>query len=452
MIEKFIDSALIIDERADEVQELIALLTEKDIWVKHYTPADFKEQKLKNRKIIFLDLYLDDTRSDVENISTIRQLFKKHIGLNFGTYGVVLWTKHDDKLDEFIKRIQKDSTLYTLPLFIVGLDKNIYKRNGNYNSLFDDLNKKLSENVAASFFLEWFSLVNQGKDKAIKSIYSLVEEFEYQNENLRFVLFQLAKNLNDIPIDQIEQYPLHIDAYKALNDIMIYESLNQNNIVSSVFNDFKKIKYRGTSTDSLGYSRKAATIEYFQGTTSINKKDATHKKAVQKLDEEIYSIYSQLNSSSLIDDTNLNQAIVIPGNIYEVLIDENIYKPALKKSKGKSILIEMTPPCDFSQGNMNVDSKVLSGLILDYSSDIMNLNDELNKEYYYKQIYPITLPHSEKPQIIIFDFRYLNLIKKKELQDKAKFKLILRVKNKLFADILQKLSSHMSRLGVSIIH
>ena len=80
-------------------------------------------------------------------------MLRQNIGLKYGAYGIVLWTKHDDKADEFKNRIRNDYSQYTLPLFIISLDKAKYMKDGNYNPLFTDLDNKLKENVAASFFI-----------------------------------------------------------------------------------------------------------------------------------------------------------------------------------------------------------------------------------------------------------------------------------------------------------
>lgn len=54
-------------------------------------------------------------------------------------------------------------------------------------------------------------------------------------------------------------------------------------------------------------------------------------------------------------------------------------------------------------------------------------------------------------KLIIFDFRYLYTPKTEDLKNANKYKVIFRAKPKLFADILQKFSSHAARLGLSSI-
>ena len=53
---------------------------------------------------------------------------------------------------------------------------------------------------------------------------------------------------------------------------------------------------------------------------------------------------------------------------------------------------------------------------------------------------------------MVFDLRYFGMLDESDLQDANKYKIIFKAKEKLFADILQKLSSYNARLGLSVIH
>src|SRR5690606_38161008 len=110
---------------------------EKDIWAKYFSPIELesKASPLNNRKIIFLDLYLDDARSSVDNIALIRKYFKTIIGNDFGTYGIVLWTKHTNHFNDFCEKIYQKINPFALPLFVIPLDKTKYIQQGNYEGV-----------------------------------------------------------------------------------------------------------------------------------------------------------------------------------------------------------------------------------------------------------------------------------------------------------------------------
>ena len=53
---------------------------------------------------------------------------------------------------------------------------------------------------------------------------------------------------------------------------------------------------------------------------------------------------------------------------------------------------------------------------------------------------------------IVFDFRCLWTLTDTEIKNEDKYKLWFKAKPGLFADVLQKFSSHASRLGLNDIH
>ena len=432
MLQDFFTSALIIDNDFKEVKDLISYLEEdKDVWTKYLSPADLdkKTTPFNNRKIIFLDLYLDDSRSSIDNISKIRSYFKSIIGKNFGTYGIVLWTKHTSHFDDFCTKIFQKNNPFTLPLFVIPLDKTIYIRKGNYEGVLEDLEIKLTTDVPSSFFIEWNKAVINGSDKTISSLYNLFDTNEKKNNNLEAVLYELACNYTGIPKDNINDYDLQKDLVKSLMDSLQFE----------ISGNYKKIQGLFSDPASLEYS-----------------------------DTDKEKVFSKLNYLLLLDSDNLSESYVFPGNIYEILskdtllyIDEVFYRKNGKIKKidlnnnendikvNKRIAIEITPPCDFAQNKKQSLSRIVGGVILDYNEKV--------KEYFkgnslYTDLYPVYIEEFENPQILIFDFYRLQTVKEDDLKDTTKYKIFVKAKDKLFSDILQKLSSHIARLGIAVIN
>lgn len=427
MIEKFIDSVLIIDDDENEINDLKKLLEKKDIWVTYFSPPKDKieidriSKPFKNRKLIFLDLRIDDTKKTIDNISVIiRPLFQKVISKDFGTYGIVMWTKHEKHIKEFKEKILKDKNKYDLPLFIIGLDKLKYIKNG-YENIFRDLEEEIKKSIAANFFINWSNLVKKGRDKAITSIFELIDDYEKQDKKLEFLLFKMAQNHTGIPDDQIKDYPLSIDAFKAFNDILAYE-INSMSGDIGIFKDINNLSY----TDKKGKVFKVDT-------------------KIKKIGKELLNIFAEINSRLLIDEVNIQQDVIIPGNVYEVKDKENKLSFSKLPDKAIPIVIEMTPPCDFSN-KKSIFPRVMSGYIIDY-----NYSNRPDSENYYKHLWPIKLSGFRNPQMVFFDFRLLGFVDEDDLKNEEKFVLIFRVKDKLFADILQKMSAHIARLGLGII-
>lgn len=412
MIENFTNSALIIDDKESDIEGLRDLLDSKDVWVKHLLPKDLMttSKPLKNRKIIFLDLYVSETSSDLKgNIAEIRKILANIIGMDYGTYGIVLWSAHTNEIDDLKAKIQLDADKYTLPAFIVGLDKTSYIKSGNFNNLLSDLDKALNENTAAHFFIQWDSLVREGKDKTIKNIYSLAKDYSTQEKDLKFILSKLAQNYTGVSGDNLDGYDLEHDAIKAFSDMLHYEVVANFKSQNSLFEN--KVEFSG-----------------------------------EKEDENL--IYAKINSRILLDTINLSQEVVIPGNIYEIKDIESVFKLSKIPENSIPIAIEITPPCDFANKS-KVKSRLIGGFVSDFSR---TKKDKFKKEYFYKEIWPIEPHDGDGAKLMIFDFRYFGSINDDELKNPEMYKVMYRAKDKLFADILQKLSSHTARLGLSVIH
>jgi hypothetical protein len=467
MIEKFIDSVLILDDVEAEIAGLKTHLEQKDIWVKYFSPATLREQeyRLKNRKLIFLDLHINPGLSSADtpgHISFIRSLFTDIIGLGFGTYGIIMWTAYPEEVDLLKKRMQNDKDRYDIPLFIIALNKNKYLSEG-WSDLFTDINAELNQNLAASFFIQWNEFVMQGKDNAILNIYSLVNDYSLQDQNLKFILLQLAKNYSGVPLEKLLNHNLTQDALKAFSDMLHYEILSASNDSNFLFNQITELFYKYNFDNHTNYeysSNNHLTNNSDDKSVKKNsailskkeKKEAPQLNSIVNLEKEILEIYSTINTKLLIDKNNLNQTIVIPGNIYSVISDSPFKIPDDQRPPNSlAIIIEVTPPCDFSNGKKGNISRIVAGYICDYnSSNIESLKKK--GDSFYKEFFPVFTEDNKLPKIVVLDFKYFGSTQEDELKNNSKFRMLFRAKDKLFADILQKLASHAARLGLAVIH
>lgn len=123
MMLDYIDRVVIVDDSKNEIKALEEMLKGQDIDVCSYDPEQAKNVQLnRNRQLLFFDLSLDDGKSITDNISTIlRPILMHMLPQNFGAYGLILWTKHSDDVQQVKEKIQNDKGKYPLPLFILGI-------------------------------------------------------------------------------------------------------------------------------------------------------------------------------------------------------------------------------------------------------------------------------------------------------------------------------------------
>lgn len=260
----------------------------------------------------------------------------------------------------------------------------------------------------------------------------MFENNEKKNENLESVLYSLALNYTGIPEGNTVNYDLQKDLIKSLMDTLQFEITNS---------------YSGVK-------------ELFQNCGSLNFKGAAEEKSV---------VFSKLNSLLLLDTHNLSQDSPIPGNIYEITdsksplyIKELSSKAGIieldthedfKELKKRRICIEITPPCDFAQNKKQSLSRIVGGLQMDFNKDILKGGKSRFKgDNFYSFLYPVNIEGFEKPQMIIFDFYRFQTINECDLRDPQKYRILMKTKDKLFADVIQKLSSHTARLGLAVLY
>lgn len=456
MIAEFLNSTIIVDDTPGDVTNLKKILSLNDINYKFYTPEKLirSNRKWKNKKIIFLDLYLTEDNNVSSQISyAISNIFRKKIDKDFGVYGIVLWSRHTNEkedgneksdLEIYKEKIAKASLHYsfTPPLFIIGLDKSKYIRDNSFKQIFVDLEKELKNTTAANFFIKWSHIIEKGKEKVVNDIFSLVKNYEFQDDNLKFLLFHLAKNQTGIHHENLDEYPLYSDAYRAFSDLLIYDISSQlTELQCGLFEELEDIRFHHTVDNevklSFDYERK-----YYK-----NDQPNLPKAERYPIDQEVKTNFAKLNTKILIDEY-VNHQKVLPGNIYRVKDESSIYISEKIRDNDIPIVIEMTPPCDFANGK-KAHPKILGGFISKFDDDRMK---SLKGEAFYTEPHPLFLNNYEDNQMITFDFRYTGIITENNLLDGSKYELLYRAKDSLFADILQKMSSHIARLGLAVLH
>ena len=492
ILEDCINNAIIVDDKEDEIVGLKNVLTANGIYVEfHEYKGDFHvlgEGYLKNRNLIFMDLMLNDNCTQIrENISiVISVLAKLTNGSHFGSYGLIVWTKHDEFIKDLKDSLSKvslakenievkegtdsndeeeittDIHLNNPPLFVVGLSKSKYnKGNGiyDYNSLQDDLEQELFENKSAYFFVNWNATVERAKNKIVRNFYNLGRDYDNREVRLNYLFCSLAKNHTGI--NDADDYPyLTTDAYKAFDELLYSELYAQ------------------------------------QADLNISLFDAQQNCPFENVEEK-QNIAAIINAMMFIDSYGLSSEEVVPGNIYKVKASEspliterkaceilinferekldgikesnekakqhNKKNPILKEEfeifepECWNVAIELTPPCDYSQNKRKM-ARLVGGYIFDIPLGVFadkpdrsrfpeaKCLPKSDKEY---TIGPVFL--SGKVRYVIFDFTYLVTESIEKLRDKNCYEICYRAKPKLFSHILQRFSSHAARLGLSNI-
>lgn len=414
-----IDDNKLIGDNKHEIDELIYILNSHQIYNSHFLPEDIisNDYVLKNHQLIFMDLYLNQDIDLMANIGLVRKVLTKICHPGYGTYGLILWTQHIEHLDLVREKLTIDAQKqeYLTPLFIVGLDKNKYIQKG-YDSLFKDLNDKLAEDKAAAFFFNWRASVEQGADKALNDIYTLMPDYTKQQTNFQYLLYLLAQNYSGVHVENNDKYDnMFQDAYKSFDDLLYNDLIaEQKNNMTDVFGD------RITNP-------------------------------WQDNQEQRIISYAQLNGKMYIDEI-VNQQIVIPGNVYEIKNDITSLKSAKKWPTRDyiHIALDITPPCDVAQNNTSF-ARLIGGFMIECPrtiQDIKTLKNKYAKDSQYN-IYPIQV--GTQLRWICFDYTCVYVAAREDLKNEHNYNLLFKLKRGLYAEAQRQFVSHAGRLGTSLL-
>ena len=447
LLSEIVNRVIVIDDTENDIKHLRDVLEPEDISVECYLPEQLNGKLFKrNRQLVFMDLYLYKNLTTSQNIDKIIDILSTNLSDTFGLYGLVIWTNSYKEVEKVKKRIGETYQAYLdsldqtdengkdgdeigvkaipirPPLFIVNLNKNKYLEENSYASLLSDLQKKLQEDTAACFFTSWYSSVIKGVGDSIHDIYRLAPKYPERNEELPYLLYKLGINHVGINEDNVPPYDkITEDAFKAFDELLEADLHCQRRISKPL-------------------------------------KDKPVKKPWDGNPQKKRLISAQLNTKLFIDSENISKFEIVPGNVYKVLGEKSPLiisdKPDLVTANVKefiNIAIELTPPCDYSH------KKVGSRLIGGYAFVLPNINadtvEKISKNINEgDKLYSLWLVQIDgKVMALSFDFRYLYTPSESDLKNEMLYHLWFRAKPKLFADILQKFSSHAARLGLSNI-
>lgn len=409
MLEEFLDSVLIVDDKYSEVEGLQKILEDKDIWVTNGgDPEQLKDltSPIKIRKLLIIDLFLREGKPLEENIGVIRQILTNAIGNNPGSYGILLWTKHEEEFKQFEMKVFNNHDKYTLPLFVVNLPKTEYLKSGDYSTIFTDIEAKLLENKPASFFMNLDLKINKGKSTSFHSFYDLAKGSKDRNNDLVFLLHRLAINYSGAPSD--EPINLEADVIKAFCDMLYYDVTSSDQDFINLF-DKPATEYKGS--------------------------DSSKKEAFAKLNSKLHLDFDEGTT-------------IFPGCVYEIVEENEIFALDKVPEGAKKIVIEITPPCDFASGHRK-SARLIGGFLTPFSKEKKKMMAKVPS--LYTELSELYITGYEESQFMVFDFHYFGTVSEQALNNQDKFKRVMRVKNNLLADIIQKFSSYSSRLGIPTV-
>lgn len=350
----------------------------------------------------------------------------------------------------------------------------------------EELNKKLTGAAESfQFFTIWESFINKASGQTVENYASLHARDSHWPNNLKTSIFRMARAQLGQNIGTANHSDILKNAIKTMNSTFLDVAenycqdtsgfsqnikFNKNNIC--YFQTIDDIEYKldwRIKTNKYGLYIDGTHLTH-AGTKDFSKLNSLGRNTDEKVRLENFlndyaSIKPSINTRLLIDINVPDH--VQPGNVYNKKVTHwarrkkiirNYYKDKPGKNtnainkKGEIILsndelkkfifieLEVSPICDYAQ-NKWLKYRLLPGIMIpELYADELASGDNL---------YPTPIVNvGGNNYLIIFDFK---LLKSVDPADHTKEKPIFRIRNELAASVISRLSSHVSRFGITFV-
>jgi hypothetical protein len=337
-------------------------------------------------------------------------------------------------------------------------------------------------------FTLWENLVHESSGEIVKTFSTLYPLNQYWEENLKHSVYRMSHAQLGKTVDLVDEHSLVENALKTINttflDVVEKKTSSLSKLSNSVKIDRNNISFSkkiGAEEYQIKWKAKTGLYKlYIDGvrmpigsrteskniSSLLNWGGSSQKNNIKLVLDEYLSITPEINTRLLIDLAP--PKTIQPGHVFlkenihwkrkrnllKTYFDESKSELFKKDTTGKYIIsnndisrilfieLEVTPQCDYVQNKWR-KSRLLPGVLIPQN---LHKDKEMNNsDSFYRQI-PLVKINGETYEII-FDFRFF-----KSIDIKSGISIpFFRVRNELFSDILSRLSSHASRMGITVI-
>lgn len=421
---------IIIDDKIEEAQPLINVLSKKRIPFNYYCGTNHNEFpdniNFNKLRVLFLDLNIFELSTDEKSvISSIDAILKKVIPDYPNPFLLVIWSKKDKQYDIALRSHFEKHLPLKKPTEIIYLQKaDYFDYDGEkwvpQQDCIPKIEIKITEELdkvsAVKAFAQWENLIHDSACEAIELMNDFNSNDDNWNRNTKNILYNLAKSISgNESIDNLDDKKKLEYALIIFSEIM-YDSLD-NKIRNGLNIDIGRIAGSGLEP-----------------------------RIKNKLNTKIHLEFNVSENLENLQSGNVYRLPEYSGFINGIL-DGNV-KVSKKEEiiKSKPLLLEMdvTPICDHAQYKNYV--RVLYGLAI--NADIFSKGDFKKNDFCYSDIPPIEI--HEIPYYLLFDFRSIKFKDKNSIITRG-IAPLFKVRHELFVDILFHLSLQVGRPGVITI-
>lgn len=413
---------IIIDDEEKDVKSLMNALKKEKMPFLFYSDQggdDLPENgPIPNVRLVFLDLDLGigDSFNRKQKVRIVQERIVKLIEPNT-PYVLVIWSTHEDTLLNILIEDFSGHFKEYAPIIRCSFDKQETINGGHANPLQiirDKLKNEFSKFEAFNAFLLWESIVGKSSAEVVNGFTQIFELDDSWNKNLLAFFFRLAEaNVGRERISELnDQQKLQL----ALETITLALT---DTVETNIRSEINKL--------NLAIEENGAIISV----------------------DQLIAINSKLH---VINSDILEH--FLPGNVYlqdftddekvEAIVRDAFDKRKIKAiidSKPRTIKVDITPVCDYSQSKGY--TRFLSGILVDFSY-FQNKKSPSKASIY--NLCPI-LEILGNRYYAVFDFRYFKSIPQKYVKKHYR-NPEFRFRSQILLDLQAGLSNHINRPGI----
>lgn len=419
---------VIVDDKIEEAQPLINILSKKRLPFNYYTGTDasaFPSDPINNKfRVFFLDLNIfEQNKTTKQVVSVLHSILTALIPDFPNPYLLIIWSKQDNDYRLALEEHFKTILTKKQPAKIIFLQKGKYfdledgKWNPKANSISlieQDILIELDSISLLGPLMFWENLIHDSVSETISDFSTFHTIDNKWNGKMKPIIYKMARAI--VGRDDI----LKINNKEKLRKALF--------ILSEILSD--KLEYYLESSDLLEIG-------------GINDA-AVEEDVVVSLNTRLHCL---INNKQLIS--------YFPGNLYQVddlitripkIINEKVFKSETEiilAATPSLVQLDITPICDYSQDKNYI--RTIYGVSLP-SSVLKNVKSK-KKDYHY--ITPIIKLNKEN-RFILLDFRYIST-SNKSFYDLRQLAPVLRFRRELSLDIQAEVASQINRPGISTI-
>lgn len=469
---------VIIDDQPKDVIELIASLSKEKIPFVHFKEedlSDLPDSPIENVRLVFLDLELTTPVYVPEkNItSPIKTRLQKIIRPQTA-YALVIWSKKEDRYKKALVKDFDDEFKDYKPILQISLPKaDIIGKAGAIDRIRKELENEMKNFESFNAFLFWESLINEVSGNLTNKLTSLYRIDDNWNARTKYLLYKLATAYGGKAIKDQEQINQLRNALYTLSMTLsdnienaINEKLDKrfSNLIDSIPQDISHLgpminKFLLIS-DNWDTSLQPGTLFFcipeLEHLIVKNKGDWDNRintlesVAKEKRDTARLSINKRFSEIRMNIEKRISEKRKIQNAIINESLIEDLKKDTADKDKRNAILsscigleVNVTPLCDYAQKKTEL-FRMLPGVMMK-----SKYRDYINNNSSFAYILDADFRYKEENYFLVFDFRYLYTINRRELSNRF---VIYRLRQQLLSDIQVKLSSHVNRSGVLYVY